>query len=218
MTVGLWLAAQAPDSGAAPPSFKGESQELLYYWGTTFGQQLAAAGIRDRKDIEWIIRGLQDQAQGKAPQFGEEYKSLLNNHLVLRRNAAAEAEAGAAVQYLEKMAAQPGAVTLDGGIVYREIAAGTGPQPAPDSMVVVHYVGTLRDGRVFDSSRERGSPLRTPLSAVIACWSQAIPMMKQGGRAIIGCPPGLAYGERGTARIPGGSALSFDVELLEVSQ
>lgn len=218
MAAGLGLAMQSGTALASTPVFETDAQELLYFWGTTFGRQLADAGITDPKDIEWITRGLRDQPAGTSPEFGDEYPSLLNNYLVIRKKEAAQAESVLAGAYVKRMAMEKDAVTTDSGLVYREIARGKGAPPTKESKVKVHYTGTLRDGRVFDSSRERGAPLETRLTAVIACWSQGIPMMKVGGKARLTCPPELAYGERGNARIPGGSALTFDVELLEVQE
>jgi FKBP-type peptidyl-prolyl cis-trans isomerase FkpA len=205
-------------SATAAPVFETQDQEMMYFWGTTFGKQLEGARISDPKELEWIMRGLQDQAAGKAPSFGAEYPSLLNNYLVRRTRDAAKAEEALSLAYVTEMAREPGAVTSKTGLVYRELARGNGAQPTRESKVTVHYTGTLRDGQVFDSSRERGSPLQTRLTSVIACWSEGIPMMKVGGKARITCPPELGYGERGHVKIPGGAALTFDVELLEVAE
>lgn len=203
-------------SNAKDAAFDSQAEELLYYWGASFGQQVQAAGIDSEEEVAWIARGLQDQAAGKAPTFGEEYRSLLNNFLVLRRNEMISAERALADTFLGEMAEEPDAVRLDSGVVYRELQAGSGASPDKGSKVRVHYVGKLRDGEAFDSSRERGAPFETRLTQVIGCWTEAIPLMKPGGRAIIGCPADRAYGDRGTPTIPPGAALVFEVELLEV--
>lgn len=210
------LATQPAVCGAEDPKFESDDHKYLYYWGTNFGEQLGAAGIRDSRDLQWVIQGLEEKMAGKAPQFGEEYPSLLSNYLVRRRNAAADAEAGASRAYVEAMAAEKGARQTASGLVFREMLAGRGAEPTRDSRVIVHYTGTLRDGTVFDSSRTRNQPLETRLDKVIACWTEAIPMMRVGGRATITCPAELAYGVRGNRGIPGGAALTFDVELLAV--
>lgn len=215
--VALALALVAQPAPAAPV-FETDAQELMYFWGTTFGAQVQRARITDPEEIEWIIRGLKDQAAGMAPSFRDEYPSLLNNHLVKRDREATAAETTASLAYVAEMARQPGAVKTESGLVFRELAAGQGEQATKESKVTVHYTGTLRDRQVFDSSRERGLAFETRLTSVIACWSEAIPMMKVGGKARITCPPGLAYGDRGTSRIPGGAALTFDVELLAVAK
>lgn len=215
--VGLVGAAHAHAAEPVkPPVFDTQDQELLYFWGTTLGKQLDTARVIDPKDIAWIERGLRDAAMGKAPKFGEEYPSLLNNYLVKRTKDAAAAEAKLAKDYVKQMAIEIGAITTPSGLVYRQLNAGSGAQPTKESRVTVHYTGTLRDGTVFDSSRERGVPLVTRLTAVIPCWTEGVALMKAGGTAKISCPPELAYGERGQAKIPGGSALTFDVELLKV--
>ncbi len=209
------LALSLPGA-ADEPDFASEAEELLYYWGASFGDQVEAAGVISEDEVAWIARGLQDQAAGKAPAFGEEYRSLLNNFLVERRNAMVAAERKLASAFLDDMAGEQGAVRLDSGIVFRELEAGAGDSPTTGSKVRVHYVGTLRDGVPFDSSRERGEAFETRLTGVIGCWKEAIPLMKPGGRAIIGCPADRAYGDRGTGTIPPGAALAFEVELLEV--
>lgn len=212
----LFLAMPPAVSAAEERTFENEDQKYMYFWGTTFGQQLSAAGIRDARDVQWVLQGLQDQVAGQAPEYGDEYPSLLSNYLVRRRNAAAEAEAKVSTAYVKAMAAEDGARTTESGIVFRELAAGRGAAPTGESRVKVHYTGTLRDGQVFDSSRERNQPLETRLDRVIVCWQEAIPMMRVGGKARITCPPELAYGTRGNRNIPGGAALTFEVELLAV--
>jgi len=210
-TLGWSTPYAAEDTG-----FDSQAEELLYYWGASFGQQVKAAGIERDEEVAWIARGLKDQTAGKAPEFGEEYRSLLNNFLVQRRNDMINAERELSAVFLDDMAEEKDAVRLDSGVVYRELEAGTGESPGTGSKVRVHYVGKLRDGEAFDSSRERGAPFETRLTQVIGCWKEAIPLMKPGARALIGCPADRAYGDRGTPTIPPGAALAFEVELLEV--
>jgi FKBP-type peptidyl-prolyl cis-trans isomerase FkpA len=84
-------------------------------------------------------------------------------------------------------------------------------------VVKVHYVGTLIDGKEFDSSVKRGQPVEFPLGQIIPCWAEGVAMMKTGGKAKLVCPSEIAYGDRGRPPIiPGGATLVFEVELLEV--
>jgi FKBP-type peptidyl-prolyl cis-trans isomerase FkpA len=85
-------------------------------------------------------------------------------------------------------------------------------------VVRVHYRGTLPDGKEFDSSHKRGQPAEFPLNRVIKCWTEGVQKMKVGGKAQLTCPPGIAYGERGTpgGPIPPNATLNFEVELLGI--
>ena len=67
--------------------------------------------------------------------------------------------------------------------------------------MTVHYRGTFPDGREFDSSHSRGQPTSFPLNRVIPCWTEAVQLMRPGGKARITCPPHLAYGERGAGGV-----------------
>ncbi len=104
---------------------------------------------------------------------------------------------------------------LGGGLKYRDLKEGQGAACVPGSKVKVHYTGWLTDGTVFDSSKERGQPIEFSLNGVIQGWSMGIPEMKPGGIRKLVIPPDLAYGNQKQAKIPPGSTLIFEVELLE---
>jgi peptidylprolyl isomerase len=111
-------------------------------------------------------------------------------------------------------------VTTASGLQYTELLAGTGPAPKTGDIVAVHYVGTLDNGTVFDSSRTRGEPIRFPLGRgqVIPGWDEGVALMKQGGKARLVIPPNLAYGESGAGGvIPPNATLTFEVELVSIS-
>ena len=107
-------------------------------------------------------------------------------------------------------------VTTASGIVFESVLNGSGPSPKATDTVTVHYRGTFPDGREFDSSYKRGQPASLPLNRVIPCWTEAVQLMKVGGKARITCPPQLAYGERGRDVIPPNATLVFDIELLKI--
>ncbi|HSG88028.1 MAG TPA: TonB family protein [Pseudomonadales bacterium] len=121
--------------------------------------------------------------------------------------------AGAA--FLAANARRSDVVTLRSGLQYRSITEGTGAHPLPGAGVTVHYTGTLIDGTVFDDSRARGAPARFRMDGVIAGFAEALALMREGDRWELFIPPGLAYGEAGTAgSIPPNSTLVFDLELI----
>ncbi len=101
-------------------------------------------------------------------------------------------------------------------MIYREVSAGSGASPQATDTVKVHYRGTLIDGTEFDSSYKRNEPAQFPLNQVIPCWTEGVQKMKVGGKARLVCPSSIAYGDQGRPSIPGGAALLFDIELLEI--
>jgi FKBP-type peptidyl-prolyl cis-trans isomerase len=99
------------------------------------------------------------------------------------------------------------------------LAAAADPQaarPAPADTVVVHYHGTLIDGTVFDSSIQRGAPIKLAVGEVIPGWTEALQRMATGDKWRIFLPPSLAYRSRKTGSIPANSALIFEVELISI--
>jgi FKBP-type peptidyl-prolyl cis-trans isomerase FkpA len=118
-------------------------------------------------------------------------------------SASAGAGASDPKAYLDKAAAQPGAVRTPSGLVYRELRAGSGESPKASDTVKVNYRGTL--------------PAQFPLSQVIPCWTEGVQKMKVGGKSELVCPASIAYGDRGSPPvIPGGATLIFEVELLKI--
>ena len=125
--------------------------------------------------------------------------------------SAAQPEAAA------KAAKEPGATVTKSGLVYRSLKEGKGASPSASDVVRVHYQGAFPDGRVFDSSYQRGQPTEFPLNRVIPCWTEGVQRMKVGGKAKLTCPPDIAYGARGAGGvIPPNATLVFEIELLDV--
>jgi peptidylprolyl isomerase len=107
-------------------------------------------------------------------------------------------------------------VSGDGGLLKKILAEGDGASPQPGDEVVAHYTGTLDDGTVFDSSRERGQTFKFTIGRgqVIKGWDQGFAAMRKGEKAILRCRSDYAYGKGGQGKIPPNATLNFDVELI----
>jgi FKBP-type peptidyl-prolyl cis-trans isomerase len=135
--------------------------------------------------------------------------------------SASEREAQKALEegnaFLEKNKARAGVTTTESGLQYEVITAGTGALPVATDQVRVHYHGTLIDGKVFDSSVDRGEPVVFGVNQVIPGWTEALQLMPVGSKWKIYLPSNIAYGERGAGGDIGpNSVLIFEVELLEI--
>lgn len=109
--------------------------------------------------------------------------------------------------------------TMANGLKIEDVKIGTGDTAVKGALISVHYVGTLMDGKKFDSSRDRGEPFVFPLGQgmVIQGWEQGFEGMKVGGVRKLTIPPELGYGEAGAGKIiPPNATLQFEVELLGV--
>jgi FKBP-type peptidyl-prolyl cis-trans isomerase len=101
----------------------------------------------------------------------------------------------------------------------QELTLGTGATAVAGDVLTVHFIGSLQDGTVFESSYRLGQPyqFRLGVGQVIAGWDQGIPGMKVGGKRRLIIPPSLAYGSRGQNQIPPNATLQFDVELVAIA-
>lgn len=122
-------------------------------------------------------------------------------------------------EYLAQNAERDGVVTLYQGIQYEVLEAGAGGMhPDLRDWVTVHYHGTLTDGKVFDSSVERGKPATFKLNNLIEAWQVAIPQMVEGDQWRLHVPPEYGYGNRAQGSIPAHSILIFDITLLKIGR
>ncbi len=102
------------------------------------------------------------------------------------------------------------------GLYYIETKKGTGPSPSASDFVKVHYTGRFLDGRIFDSSVQRGQPAEFALTQVIPGWTEALQLMKKGGKANLLVPSSIGYGPQGRGDIPPFTPMYFEVELIDI--
>ncbi len=202
--------------------FETTEQRASYGIGRQMGDQLAQ-GSFDGVDVEAVITGLRDSFHGEALRVPAEQIQAAFNEITQRLREAQEAQAkeaaAAGEQFLAENAKRDGVITLESGLQYEVITAGEegGEKPTAQSKVRTHYHGTFIDGKVFDSSYERGQPAEFPVGGVIAGWTEALQLMSKGAKWRLYVPFELAYGAQGSpGGIPPYSTLVFDVELLDI--
>lgn len=179
-------------------------------------------------DATIAIQAMMDCVKGSDQWNNETAQQLLarfQQHVEEQRRTEVQANIDAGKKYLQANANNKSIYTTATGLQYRCVKEGNGKRPSlhvgetgaqPDK-VKVHYTGKLIDGRVFDSSVQRGKPITFALDRVIAGWTEGLQLMDEGSKYILYIPYNLAYGERSTGDIPGGSTLIFEVELLEIN-
>lgn len=201
-------------------TFNTVETQASYGIGFQMGQQLQSNPFEGLA-IDAVVAGLKDAFAGSASQvdndtlrdaFGE-----IHNRMQAEKEEASKAVIEEGKVFLEDNAKRDEVNVTESGLQYEVLAEGDGETPVPASTVRVHYHGTLINGTTFDSSYERGQPAEFPVGGVIKGWTEALQLMKVGGKLRIYVPHDLAYGEQGAgAAIAPYSTLIFDVELLDI--
>ena len=209
-------ATGADPAAAQPGALATDDDKTLYAIGLVLGQNVKDFNFT-ASEVDIVSQGFKDSVLGNEPKAAlDEYGPRIQVLMQQRASAVAEAEKKASDAWVAEQAALPGAQRSASGVVVIPISEGSGASPTADSTVRVHYHGTLRDGSVFDSSVERNEPISFSLSQVISCWTEGVQKIKVGGKSKLICPSDTAYGDQGQGSIPGGAALSFEVELLAI--
>ncbi len=178
-------------------------------------------------DREALVDGLLDALSEREPRLSPEEVNQLVRELVAkaqeendrRRFEQAETNMQEGEEFLAENKAKDGVVETASGLQYIVLAQGEGPSPVADDRVTVHYEGKLLDGKVFDSSYERGEPAEFLLSAVISGWTEGVQLMKVGSKYRFFVPSELGYGVRGAGQDIGPNAtLIFEVELISIER
>jgi FKBP-type peptidyl-prolyl cis-trans isomerase FklB len=215
--------ADTPPPGNTPPTAVGADpappptpEQASYLFGLVFGSQIRSTGITNEVVMDSINRGLKDGLQGKQATPAEQqqmraYIKVVSDATLARNQAAAK-------EFLEHNAHEKGVTTTASGLQYKVIAAGDSKAAriVPTDKVTVEYRGKLIDGTEFDSSYSRGVPATFPVGGVIKGWQEALVLMKPGAKWQLFIPPDLAYGATARPKIPPGSLLIFEVNVVSI--
>lgn len=212
----LWAAAGTAAQAGDAFELQTREEKVVYALGLMLSQNLRDFRLSER-ELEALHAGLVDGASGVRPKLAlHVWRRRVEPFKQERMREARELTRASAVEFIAVASQQPGAVAKPSGLIYTELVVGSGAQPGPERRVRVDYHGTLPDGSVFDSTRGK-EPAVFGLSDVIPCWTEALGLMREGGKSRLVCPSEIAYGERGfKPMIAPGQTLAFDVELVEV--
>ncbi len=197
---------------------KTEEEKTFYAIGTMFGSRLTQLSMSDA-EIDAMAQGLRDAAKNEKQKVDPmAYQQKIQEMFKARMEKQAADVKKKGTEAIEKFVKE-GATKTASGLAYKHLTEGTGPSPKETDVVKVHYHGTLLDGTVFDSSRERGQPVSFPLNRVIRGWTEGVQLMKVGGKTKFMIPSDLAYGDAGAPpKIKGGDTLTFEVELIAIEK
>ncbi|MBE2284252.1 MAG: FKBP-type peptidyl-prolyl cis-trans isomerase [Prosthecobacter sp.] len=206
--------AEAPATPAKVPMDK-----VSYFIGRNFGDQFKNQGIAI--DLAALTEGIKSGMAGEKPKFSQEelMAAMQAFEGSMREKEAMRGQEAKATgdKFLAENGKKKGVTTTASGLQYEVLKAGDGPKPQATDRVNVHYHGTLIDGKVFDSSVERGMPITFGVQEVIKGWTEALQLMPVGSKWRIYIPSQLAYGEQGAGGDIGpNEALIFEVELLGI--
>lgn len=217
----------ATEASSTMPQLSKEDK-LSYSVGFNVGKSLKQQDIKINVDL--LTKGIKESLAGQATtllsaeQVSQTLMEFQKERLakqVEEFKQKTETNTKSGQDFLEQNKKKEGVSTLASGLQYKVLKSGTegGKKPKSGDTVTTNYKGTLLDGTEFDSSYKRGEPTSFPVEGVIAGWTEALQLMKEGDKWQLFVPPELAYGARGTpdGKIGPNQTLIFEVELISVA-
>ncbi len=218
--------AGAPQAGTMEATIKDNkavfatlADSVGYAMGLNIGNTLKVSNMGNiNRDLMKVA--ISDVLKGDSLAIKpQDCPAILNNFYSKSSEAGIEINIKAGEEFLKKNAERPEVKTTPSGLQYEVITEGTGPKPTANDIFVAHYRGTLLDGTEFDGSLKRGQPLEMPVSQVVPGWIEGLQLMPKGSKYKFYLPYALGYGRQGNPpAIPGGSALIFEIELLDIKK
>jgi len=164
-----------------------------------------------------VTKAINDAMSGKPTLLNDAQTSnVLMTYLNKQQMVKSKPNIDACNNFLAANKNKQGIVTTASGLQYEVITQGSGPKPTDKDTVVCNYKGTFLDGREFDNSYKRGTPIEFAVTRVIRGWTEVLQLMPAGSKYKVYVPYQLGYGNSDYNGIPGGSLLIFEIELLSV--
>jgi len=201
---------------------KDQKDKESYSLGYRFGESLKAQHLE--LNLKAYTSGIKDSLEKKSPLLSQDEINKIISEVQARTMAArqrelkemAEKNMALGKAFMEENGKKEGVKTLPSGLQYKVLSEGSGKTPKETDEVMAHYKGSLIDGKEFDNSYTRGTPLVFRADRIMEGWKEVLPLMKEGSKWQVFIPPQLAYGEQGVGPIPPGSTLIFEIELIAI--
>ena len=221
LMAGVVAGTMLASCGGSQPPVKGvtkaELDSVSYAVGVSLSGMITNAQLEGLNYSE-VKKAMQQVADGKET-YMDVYKAneLINNYLQKVQMMMGEQKEKEQAEFMAQNRTKEGVQETASGLQYRIENPGSEVKAAAIDTVEVHYKGTLLDGKVFDSSYERGEPAKFPLNRVIPGWTEGMQLVGEGGKITLWVPFNLGYGAQNvSADLPAYSTLVFEVELLKV--
>ena len=194
---------------------KSDVDSVSYMIGYSTGMQIAQSNFGSLS-TNAIVKGILDASKGVEVDYAV-FQNVVNGFMEKRMEAVAKDNAEKSAKMLAANGKKNGIVTTESGLQYQIVREGNGVKPTERDTVEVNYEGKNLEGKVFDSSYERGTTVTFPLNGVIKGWTEGMQYVGEGGEIMLWIPAELAYGDRNVgADIGPNEALTFKVELVSV--
>jgi FKBP-type peptidyl-prolyl cis-trans isomerase len=216
--------AAVPSPAAQPKMLTPEQQKQAFYLqgfflaGQTPLPQITSQLELSDEELDQVIAGMRAAVKGEQPKVKPDDALIAGAEKFFAERVAGKSKRWAAQNeaFLAKVDADKDVVKSPSGLRYKIVTPGTDPKPVASSTVKCRYTGKLVDGKVFDSTANRGNePAEFGLGQVIPAWTEGVQKVGKGGKIVIYAPAALGYGKEGQGPIPGESVLEFEVELVE---
>ncbi len=195
-------------------SIKSEQDSLAYALGMDFGNWLKT--VDSTMNLNVVSAGVKDAVAGQTKMDRDSAMNFVRDYFYIRKPAKEKAASEKFLQEIETN--NKNVKKTASGLLYEIVTPGDTTKPAATDQVRVVYEGKLKNGKVFDSTFERGDTAQFALNQVIPGWTEGLQLIGKGGKIKLWIPSELAYGQQGAGggAIGPNEALAFEVELIDV--
>ncbi len=207
-----------PVKAVPAPYLKTMEDSASYAVGISVANFYKQMGVK-KLNTSIVAKAINDLLGGKKALMDDAMaNTLMNNYITKLQQQKSVPTIQAGEKFLAENKKKPGIKITASGLQYEVLAEGTGEKPTAADSVTCHYRGTFLDGKTFDASYDRGEPITFALGGVIKGWTEGLQLMSIGSKYKFYIPYQLGYGAADYMSIPGGSMLTFEVELLAVKK